>query len=287
MTMNNRFTPSTARTPASVGFAFVLALACLPAWSQNVSLGTAANFGALAGSTVTNTGPSVVTGNVGVAPGAAIIGFPPGSIAPGTGSRHSADAVAAQAQAALTTAYNDAAGRTCPALNDLTGLVLGSGGTVTTLTPGVYCFATSAQLTGNLVLNGAGVYIFQVGTTLTTASASAVTLTNGAQACGVWWQVGSSATLGTTTALAGNILALASITLNTGANITGRVLARNGAVTLASNGVTSCAGGPGPPVPPPAGILGAASAPTLSTWAIALLAGLLALSAIASLRRKA
>jgi hypothetical protein len=269
------------------GFAFVFALACLPAWSQNVSLGTAANFGALAGSTVTNTGPTVVKGSVGVSPGAAITGFPPGSIAPGTGIQHSADAVALQAQTDLTTAYNDAAGRICPALNDLTGLVLGSGGTVLTLTPGVYCFATSAQLTGNLVLNGAGVYIFQVGTTLTTASASSVTLTNGASACGVWWQVGSSATLGTTTALAGNILALTSVTMNTGANISGRALARNGAVTLDSNGVTSCSGGPAPPVPPPAGAAGAASAPTLSTWAMVLLAGLLGLSAVVSLNRKA
>jgi hypothetical protein len=284
MNTDNRAHASSSGFPARAAFIIALSLGCLPAWSQNVSLGTAANFGALAGSTVTNTGPTIVTGHVGTSPGAAITGFPPGSIAPGTGVQHAADAVALQAQSDLTIAYNDAAGRICPAANDLTGLVLGSGGTVLTLTPGVYCFATSAQLTGNLTLNGAGVYIFQIGSTLTTASASAVTLINGAQACGVWWQVGSSATLGTTTALAGNILALTSITMNTSASISGRVLARNGAVTLDTNRVTSCAGGPAPPVPPPGGFI-SAGVPTLTTWGIALLAVLLMLTTAVSLRR--
>jgi hypothetical protein len=229
---------------ASLGFA---ALACFvsPTWAQNVPFGTAATFGVLGSSTVTNTGATVVTGDVGVWVGPSITGFPPGIIFPGSGSLHPGDSVAQQAQADLTIAYNDAAGRTCPGANDLTGMVLGSGGTVLTLVPGVYCFDTSAQLTGNLILDGSGVYIFQIGSTLTTASASSITLTNGASACEVWWQVGSSATLGTTTSLAGNVLALASITLTTGASVTGGALARTGAVTLDTNNVTAC----GSPVP--------------------------------------
>ena len=261
-------------------------LCAAPAWSQNVSLGTASNFGVLAGSAVTNTGPTVVRGNVGVSPGLAISGFPPGSIVPGSGTLHSGDPATLQAKADLVTAYNDAAGRICPVANDLTGVVLGSGGTVLVLTPGVYCFAATAQLTGALTLDGAGVYIFQVGSALTTASASAVTLINGAEACGVWWQTGSSATLGTTTALAGNILALTSITMNTGATIDGRVLARNGAVTLDSNGVDACSGGPGPPVPPPRLLAaGVNNVPTLGPGALALLATLLLLATLVAMRR--
>jgi Ice-binding-like len=203
----------------------LVALLCGPTRvrAQNISLGTAAKFAVLgANPNVTNTGATVVTGDVGVWPSASITGFPPGTV---IGTIHAGDAVAQQAQADLTTAYNDAAGRPCP--NDLTGQVLGSGGTVLTLLPGVYCFASTAQLTGTLILNGAGVYIFQIGSSLTTASGSSITLTNGATACGVWWQVGSSATIGTTTALAGNVLALASITANTGASVDGRFLARN------------------------------------------------------------
>jgi Ice-binding-like len=224
---------------AILGFA-VLACVVLPALAQNISLGTAATFGVLGGSTVTNTGLTVVTGDVGVWAGTSITGFPPGTIFPGSGALHSGDPVAQQAQSDLTAAYNDAVGRACPLANNLTGSILGSGGTVLTLAPGVYCFDTSAQLTGNLILNGAGVYIFQIGTTLTTATASSITLTNGASACGVWWQVGSSATLGTATSLAGNVLAFTSITLTTDASVSGGTLARNGAVTLDTNNVTAC-----------------------------------------------
>ena len=174
--------------------------------AQNVPLGSAANFAVL-GATPSNTDtrPTVVVGDVGVWPAASITGFPPGTV---IGTLHLGDAVAQQAQTDLTAAYLDAAGWTCPAANNLTGLVLGSGGTVLTLVPGVYCFSSTAQLTGNLILNGAGVYIFQIGSGLTTASGSAITLTNGASPCGVWWQVGSSATVGTTTSLAGIVLAL-------------------------------------------------------------------------------
>jgi hypothetical protein len=196
-----------------------------------INLGNATPFAVLAGSTVTNTGPTVITGNLGVSPGSAITGFPPGLV---IGTIHSADAVAAQAQSSLTTAYNVAAGLS--PTSTLTGQDLGG----LTLTPGVYFFSSSAQLTGTLTLDAQGdpnaVFVFQIGSTLTTASNSAVVFSNGGQGLNTFWQVGSSATLGTTTAFTGNILALTSITLDTGANIgCGRALAQNGAVTLDSN----------------------------------------------------
>ena len=198
-------------------------------------LGTAEGFAILAGSTVTNTGPSIITGNVGVSPGTAVVGFPPGTVV--TGTIHAADPVAAQAQSDVTVAYNDLAGR---ASNfNLTGQDLGG----LTLTPGVYTFASSAQLTGTLTLDAQGdpnaEFVFQIGSTLTTASNSFVILINGADSCNVFYQVGSSATLGTNTTFEGNILALASVTLNTGASIlNGRALAQTGAVTLDSNAVS-------------------------------------------------
>lgn len=260
------------------------ALACvaLPSRAQNVSLGTAANFGVLGGSAVTNTGPTVVTGNVGVWPGTSITGFPPGSIAPGSGFLHSADPIAQQAQSDLTAAYTDAATRVCG--TTIAGGLLGG----LVLTPGVYCMS-AGDLTGTLTLNGAGVYIFQMASSLTTATGSSVVLLNGASACGVWWQVTSSATIGTTSAMAGNILALTSITMNTGASLSGRTLARNGAVTLDTNNVTACSGGPAPPVPGPLPIppvSGASAIPTLSEWAMILLAGLMIIAAYGAMRRR-
>ena len=141
-------------------------------------------------------------------------------------TQHAADAVALQAQTDLVTAYNDA--KNSPTTSDLTGKDLGG----MNLTPGVYSFSSSAQLTGPLTLSGNGVFIFKIGSTLTTATNSVVLLRNGAQACAVFWQVGSSATLGTATQFQGNLMALSSITMNTGANIlTGRALARNAALT--------------------------------------------------------
>lgn len=205
-----------------------------------VFLGTSDDFGVLGATTVTNTGPTVVNGDVGLSPGTAVTGFPPGVV---NGTIHAADAVAAQAQSDLTDAYNVAAGRPCD--TQLTGQDLGG----MTLTHGVYCFSSSAGLTGTLTLDGQGdpnaVFIFQIGSTLTTASGSRVNFINGAQSCLAVWQVGSSATLGTTTAFSGSILALTSITARTGATVDGRLLARNGAVTLDSNVVTSaqCAAG--------------------------------------------
>ncbi len=197
-------------------------------------LGTALNFAVLAGSTITNTGPTVITGNLGLHPGTAVTGFPPGSV---TGTQHITDAVALQAKNDLVTAYTDAA--TAPTTSDLTGQDLGG----KNLTPGVYTFSSSAQLTGPLTLSGNGVFIFRIGSTLTTASNSTVLLSNGAQACAVYWQVGSSATLGSATQFQGNLMALTSITMVTGANIlTGRALARNGALTLDTNRITPPAG---------------------------------------------
>lgn len=207
--------------------------------ATNVDLGNACPFAVLAGTTVTNTGSTVIgggaNGNVGLSPGSAVTGFPPGSVTP-PGSIHINDGLANAAQIALTAAYNQAAG--LPFTSDLTGQVLGSGGTVPVLTPGVYKFDTSAQLNGALTLSGLGDYVFQIGSTLTTASASSIILAAGAVANRVYWQVGSSATLGTNTAFIGAILALTSITVTTGASINGKALARNGAVTLDTNNIT-------------------------------------------------
>jgi type VI secretion system secreted protein VgrG len=213
-------------------------------------LGTASSFAVLGGSTVTNTGSSVVNGNLGVSPGSAVIGFPPGIVTL-PGIIHAADAVAATAENDLTTAYNTLAGLTVT--SNLTGQDLGS--LLNPLTSGVYKFDSSAQLTGTLTLDAQGAanafWVFQIGSTLTTASASVVNIINGGPNEGLFWQVGSSATLGTTTAFEGNIVALTSITMNTGATIScGRALARNGAVTLDTNTigigcpVTAEGGGP-------------------------------------------
>jgi hypothetical protein len=198
-----------------------------------VNLGTAGSFGVLAGSTVTNTGATIVNGDLGVSPGTAITGFPPGIV---NGTVHDADGVAAGAQSDLTTAYNDAAGRSP---SGSVGPFIGAG---QTLAPGVYNATTSLDLGGALTLNAHGdpdaVWIFQVGSTLVTDSASSVRLTGGAQACNVFWQVGSSATLGTNSSFQGSVLALTSITVTTGDRIIGRALARNGAVTLDDDVIT-------------------------------------------------
>ena len=198
---------------------FVVRQSTARAATATVNLGAATTFAVLAGTTVTNTGPTVVSGDLGVSPGTAVTGFPPGVVINGT--IHSADAAAAAAQAALTAAYNDAAGRVpfTPIPADIGGLTLG---------PGVYRAPVSLGITGTVTLDGGGdpnaVFIFQIPSTLTTASASVVNLINGAQACNVFWQVGSSATLGTGSAFAGNILALTSITVTTGTSIDGRAL---------------------------------------------------------------
>jgi len=204
--------------------------------SASLLLKGAAGFAVFAASTVTNTGPSIVNGDLGLTPGSSVTGFPPGTL---NGTLHINDAAATQAKLDLQAAYNDLAGRPCntvaPDLNS-------------TLTPGVYCFSSSAQLNTALVLDGQGnpnaVFVFQIGSTLTTASNSSVTLINGASADNVFWQVGSSATLGTNTAFQGTIISYASITMTTGSSIAnGRAMALNGAVTLDSNVITAPVGG--------------------------------------------
>lgn len=231
---------------------FAFSMLSIPAAGQAASLpplGSAVDFAVLGASTVTSTGPTVVTGDLGVSPGSAVTGFPPGIVTGTTYTGVGSSAGPAQADAVI--AYNDADGQVCN--TNLTGVDLGG----LTLTPGVYCFDTSAQLTGTLTLDFLGdssaVFIFQTGSTLTTASNSRVVTTGGSPSCGnVTWQVGSSATLGTGTEFLGNVLALASITAATGASSDGSLYALNGAVTLDTNFVGTCdgSGGPGPFVTP-------------------------------------
>jgi hypothetical protein len=213
------------------------------------SLGSAGDFGVLGATTVTNTGPSVVTGHVGVSPGTGITGFPPGVVL--EGAIHPGGLVAARAHADAFVANEELKLMECPTANDLTGQDLGG----LMLPPGVYCFSSSAQLTGLLTLVGEGSWTFQVGSALTTASASAVVTQNipetECQGANVFWQMGSSATLGTGTSFIGNIVATASITANTGARVIGSLLAVNGAVTLDTNVVSACGAATVPPPPPP------------------------------------
>ncbi|TKA65270.1 hypothetical protein B0A49_11222, partial [Cryomyces minteri] len=199
-----------------------------------LTLGSASSFSVLGASTVTSTGLTVLTGDVGVSPGTAITGFPPGVF---TGTLHSADAVALAAQADAHTAYNAAAG--LAPTQSLTGQDLGG----LTLGPGVYNFASSGGLTGVLTLDAGGnanaQFVFQFGSTITTATASQVVLINGAKPCNVFWQVGSSATLGTGTMFAGNVIALASVTANSNVMAQGGLFALNAAVTMINDQITS------------------------------------------------
>ncbi len=207
------------------------------ACQATVPLNSAATFEILAGSTVTNTGPTIISGgDLGLSPGSAVTGFPPGTLTP-PAVMHLTDPIAAQAQLDLTTAYNYAAGVQGAAVlpGDMSGL---------TFTPGVYKTSSTVMLSaGNVTLDAQGnanaVFIFQVGSTLTTLGSTQVILAGSAQAKNIFWQVGSSATLGTNSVFKGTIMSLQSITLDTGASLQGRALARNGAVTLDSNTVTA------------------------------------------------
>jgi len=195
-----------------------------------VDLGSAANFRVLASSTVANTGGTMVDLDLGVSPGSSVTGFPPGTV---SGTIHAGDATAATAQSDLTTAYNDAAGR--PSDATVSGNLGGQ-----TFGPGVFTSSSSLAISsGDLTLTGLGdpnaVFIFQIASTLTVTSGRQVILAGGAQASNVIWQVGSSATIGTSADFSGTILALASVTLETGATLHGRAYARTGGVTLDTN----------------------------------------------------
>jgi len=223
-----------AGNPLLNNFAWSFSTAATTAGQAPVPLGSADTFAVLAGSTVTSTGGTTVNGDLGLSPGTAVTGFPPGVV---NGAIHAGDAIAAQAQLDLTSAYNDAAGRTVGAITVAGNL----GGQ--TLTPGLYKSTSSLEISsGDLTLDAQGdanaVFIFQMGSTLTTTAGRQVILSGGAQAANIVWQVGSSATLGTTSGFKGNILALTSITVTTGATVEGRLLARNGAVTLDANTIT-------------------------------------------------
>jgi Ice-binding-like len=246
-----------------------IGLAALSLWSLgasattiNVGLGTASVYTILGGTTVTNSGVTNIGGNVGVGPGGTVGGFPPGIVTGGgvlDGGDPFSMAAATQAVKDLTTAYNYAAKAACGTViaTDLGGL---------TLTPGSYCFSSSAQLTGKLTLDNQGnpnaVFLFQIGTTLTTADGSSVVFVNGKGNIGsVYWQVGSSATIGSTSAFAGNILAAADITLDAGSTILcGRALSETGTVTMDTNDVNdlvtkTCDATPAVPEPGTAGPL--------------------------------
>jgi type VI secretion system secreted protein VgrG len=204
----------------------------IPSIKADYSLNSAAGFAVLGNTTVTSVGNTALTGNLGVSPGTTIVGFGPGTV---SGTTYAGGPVAQQAQADALAAYNQIVAAT--PLQSLTGQDLGG----LTLTPGIYNFTSSAQLTGILKLNAMGnpnaQFIFQIGSTLNTASGASVVLENGAEANSVAWQIGSSATLGTGTTFAGNILAEASVTLNNGASLTGSAIALNGAVSLDDNQV--------------------------------------------------
>ena len=249
-------------TPVDVAFA-----------ATGVSLGTAGSFAVLGGAGVTNTGPTIVNGDLGVSPGTSITGFPPG-IANGT--VHRADPAVASAQFDSAIAYGALAAQTCtstfPVPTDLVGM---------TLAPGVYCFASSASNSGLLKLDAQGdtnaVWVFKTVSSLITTSGASVVPINGAQACNVYWQVGSSATLGTGTRFIGNILAYANIALMTGSTLSGRALARIESVTLDSSNVTSCSLN--------SSSSSGAAVPMLSQWMIMILAALLVVVGAVATRR--
>jgi hypothetical protein len=239
-TSHRRINRGVAAAVASVLLS-ALAVPAAHAVATSPPLGSAVNFAAVAATTITNTGPTIVNGDLGVSPGTAIVGFPPGQV---NGTIHAGDGPAATAAADVLTAYNFAAGEPC----DQTLTVADLGGQ--TLPPAVYCFtSTTVGLTGTLTLDAGGdpnaAWVFKTGSTLVTASNSAVVLIGGATPCNndnITWQVGSSATLGSATSFLGNILASASVTLNTGATSSGSLYAHTGAVTMDSNRVSTCAG---------------------------------------------
>ncbi len=228
--MSNRFDLTRGRL-AGLALALILAFAAVPVAAQAsaVNLGTASPFVVLGASAVTNERTSVLNGDLGVWSGTSLTGFENAVV---NGVTHESDEVAHQAQSDVTVAYNEAAKQPISEANDLTDEDLGN----KKLTAGAYGFSSSAQLTGQLTLDAQGdpnaQFVFVIGSTLTTASASSIILVNGASPCNVYWKVGSSATLGSTTSFVGNLMALESISVTEKATVLGRLLARNGAVTL-------------------------------------------------------
>jgi ice-binding like protein len=221
-------------TTLSIICLLAAAHAVAAAGPPTVGLGTAAPFAVLAGTPkVASTGATVINGNLGISPAAAVTGFPPGIV---NGATHTADAVAVQAQSDLTAAYTDAAGRPVTATHGTLGGL--------TLASGVYnAGGVVLDLTGTLTLDGqddpSSVWIFQATSSLVTASSSKVKLINGASSCRVFWQVTSSATLGSGSTFVGTIMALTSITMDSGVTMHGRALARNGEVSLINDTITS------------------------------------------------
>jgi len=208
----------------------VLAIAglLLPAKAQ-INLGSAANYGVLAGSTITNTGLTIVNGDLGLYPGTSVTGSPTVN-----GAINVDNAFAEQAEADLASAYTAAHDLT-PTFSNTNSQLGGQ-----TLTPGVYNFGSSVDITGTLTLSGNGLFVFQVGTALTAEGNSQITLTNGAQADDVFWEIGSSATLiGASSTFDGTVLASASITVDAGATVNGDLLAESGAVTLDADNITA------------------------------------------------
>jgi hypothetical protein len=226
--VSNRILKRTGRVGAAL--AVGCAIAAPGAHAAAINLASASPFVVLGGAGATNTGPSVLNGALGDSPTQALSGF---NTAVLNGPVHDNDAVAAQAQLDVGKAYDVAAAE--PTSQDLTGTNLGN----RTLTAGTYSYSSSAQLTGPLVLNAQGNpnarFVFNISSALTTASASSVLLINGASPCNVYWRVGTSATLGSTTQFKGNLMALASVSLNNAASVQGRLFARTGSVTLINN----------------------------------------------------
>lgn len=202
---------------------------------EHVATGDASNFGVLAGAGVTSTGETVITGDLGLSPGTSVGGFPPGVL---NGTLRINDAISNQAKLDLTTAYNDAAGRISKDMVSLSGNIGGL-----TLTPGLYKSTSSLEISsGDVTFDAKGdkdaVFIIQIASSLTVTSDRKVMLSGDAQASNIFWQVSSSATFGTTCVFKGVVMALESITFDTGASLEGKALARNGAVTLDANIIT-------------------------------------------------
>lgn len=221
---NTTVTPTPAPTPTTIPLQTTA--------QATVSMAGASTLAVLAGSAVTSTGATVINGNLGLSPGTSVGGFPPGIL---NGTLHINDSIANQAKLDLTSAYNDAAGRTATDIVTLSGNIGGL-----TLTPGLYKSTSSLAISsGDVTFDARGnanaVFILQIASTLTTTSGRKVILSGGASASNIFWQVGTSATFGTTSVMKGTVMAMQSISFATGATLDGRALARTAAVTMAGN----------------------------------------------------